>query len=205
MKILIPTYKSKESIQGYVEKVQSFSPGCEVFTSCQEGSASVNRNWCLNESGIQIGEVGIMIDDDIDGFYPGWVDDLSFPFRDDFPIKNIAAVSARLMRPNGTLGETCTRCFDLSPEEIVVKSEGTCTIPTAAISFRHLGVMFDENLIGSGFDDNWWCLETLEKFPGMVYVQSNRAILVHENHMFRQKGKFWEHNLAAFTKRWGKR
>ncbi len=205
MKILIPTCKTQDQIKGYVEKVSAFSPGCSVYASCQDGSASVNRNWCLEKSGIQIGEVGIMIDDDLDGFYFGWVEDLAYPFREDFPIKNIAAVSARLMRPDGRLGETCTRCFDLTPEEIQVKAEGSCTIPTAAISFRHLGVFFSTELVGSGYDDNWWCLETLEKFPEAVYVQSNRCKLVHENHMFRQKGKFWDHNLAAFTKRWGKR
>lgn len=205
MKILIPTYQDAYKIRDYCEKVMSFSPGCDVFASCQDGSASLNRNWCLTRSGIQVGDVGIMIDDDIDGFYHGWVEDLCFPFREDFPIKNIAAVSARLMRPDGRLGETCTRCFDLTPEEIVVRAEGTCTIPTAAISFRHLGVMFPEELIGSGFDDNWWCLETLERFPGFCYIQSNRCRLIHENHMVNQKGKFWDHNLAYFEKKWGKR
>lgn len=205
MKILIPTYKSVEQIRPYVEKVASFSPGCEIFASCQDGSASVNRNWCLEKSGIQVGEVGVMVDDDISGWYHGWPEDLTYPFRDDFQIKNIAAVSARLMRPDGRLGETCTRCFDLTPEEIELNTKGTCTIPTAAISFRHLGVTFDENLIGSGFDDNIWCLDTLDKFPNMVYVQSNRCKLVHENHMVNQKGKFWDHNLAYFTKKWGKR
>ena len=205
MKILIPTYKSPDKIKDYVDKVASFSPGCEIFASCQNGSASVNRNWCLEKSGIRFGEVGIMIDDDIDGFYPGWTDDLTYPFREDFPIKNIAAVSARLMRPDGRLGETCTRCFDLTPEEIEVKAQGTCTIPTAVISFQYRGIHCCTEYIGSGFEDNDWMLQYRESDPDCGFVQSNRCRLTHLNFMTNQKGKFWDHNLAAFTKRWGKR
>lgn len=202
MKILIPTYKDEFAIKDYVEKVASFSPGCEIFASCQDGSASVNRNWCLEKSGIQVGEVGIMIDDDIAGFYDGWVDDLCFPFREDFPVKNIAAVSARLMRPDGRLGETCTRCFDLTPNEIVVKSKGTCTIPTAAISFQYRGIKFDENFIGSGFEDNDFWLQYIECDPDCKFIQSNRARLCHLNFMTNQKGKFWDHNCSYFRKKW---
>ena len=205
MKILIPTYKSPDNIKEYVDKVALFSPGCEIFASCQEGSASVNRNWCLDKSGIQIGEVGIMLDDDLSGFYSGFVDDLTYPFREDFPIKNVAAVSARLMRPDGRLGETCTRCFDLTPEEIEVKAHGTCTIPTAAISFQERGFRYDENFWGSGFEDNDIFLQYLQSDPDCRFIQSNRAVLCHLNSMTNQKGKFWDHNLAYFTKKWGKR
>lgn len=205
MKILIPTYKPIEKIRDYVAKVASFSPGCEIFASCQDGSASVNRNWCLEKSGIQIGEVAIMIDDDIDGFFDGWVDALAYPFREDFPIKNIAAVSARLMRPDGRIGETCTRCFDLTPEEIEVKAQGTCTIPTAAIAFRERGFRYDENFWGSGFEDNDIFLQYRQADPDCRFIQSNRAVLTHINFMTNQKGKFWDHNLAYFEKKWGKR
>lgn len=196
VKILIPTYLNADRAAPLVATVREFSPGAEVFASCLKASASVNRNACLDR--LAVGETAIMVDDDIRGFYYGWIDDLLCGLE----IPNAVMVSARLMNPDGTAGPTCSGCMDASPEEIVVQWRGHCVLPTAAIAFIHRGHRFDEAFRGSGWEDNDWCAQYRAADPGAVFVQSNRCRLIHENRMREQKGPNWAHNKQHFFSKW---
>lgn len=198
MKILIPTCKQPAAIQPLLDALQLNLPQCDnsIVASCLPESAAVNRNFCLSH--VSVGEIAVMIDDDIEGFYPGWVDDLTKPLADE----SVVMVSARLMNPDGTIGPTCSRCYDLEPEEIEIHSNGVCVLPTAAIAFRHLGYSFDESFVGSGFEDNDWCLQYLKSDQCARFIQSNKCRLIHLNLMRNQKGKFWKQNEFYFYNKW---
>lgn len=195
MKILIPTCKQPSEIQPLIDDIEKSTPGCDVWASCHRESAAVNRNTCLWL--VEVGEVAIMLDDDIEGFYPGWVDDLVKPMSDPA----VVMVSARLLEPDGRFGQTCSRCYADSPEEIEIKSNGQCVIPTAAIAFRHRGHVFDENFLGSGFEDNDWCQQYLTADPNCKFIQSNRCRLIHKNEQ-KSQSKYWDRNMMYFHNKW---
>lgn len=198
MKILIPSCKSNDDLLVMLGRILDTTSGIEVVMSCQKASASVNRNRCLDY--VVDGEVAIMLDDDIEGFYPGWLEDLVNPFHDPAVIM----VSARLLNADGSFAQTCSRCYEPEPEEIEIKSNGVCVLPTAAIAFRHRrGHQFDENFLGSGFEDNDWCHQYLAADPTAKFIQSNRCRLIHRNEMKQQHGRNWKHNQAYFWHKWG--
>ncbi len=198
MKILIPTCLSRDDvlISAIERMILTQTPDVEIFASCLDASAAVNRNACLAH--IEVGDVSIMLDDDISGFYPTWIDDLMIPFSDPAVIMS----SARLLNEDGTFGPTCSRCYEPSPDEIEIFSNGGCVLPTAAIAFRHLGLAFDEAYKGSGFEDSDWCMQYLKHNPAARFIQSNRCRLIHKNLMRNQKGQNWSRNRQYFTKKW---
>ena len=201
MKILIPTMLERLHISHQIDAIDAVTSGVEVFASCLKASASVNRNACLDQ--IKAGETAIMIDDDIEGFYPGWVDDLLAGLL----APGAVMVSARLLNPDGSFGPTCSGNRDHEPMEIVLKprpGHPHCIMPTAAIAFVHRGHRFPESMKGSGWEDNWWAAEYVEADPGATFVQSNRCRLVHRNEAKLQRGDNWHHNKAEFFKRWPK-
>lgn len=197
MKILIPTCRQRGAIQPLLDALATTLPTeTDVVASCFPESAAVNRNICLSH--VAVGEIAVMIDDDVEGFYQGWVDDLTDPLREE----SVVAVSARLLNPDGTFGQTCSRCYEETPDEIEVFSNGACVIPTAAIAFRHRGHVFDENFIGSGYEDNDWFVQYLKADPGARFIQSNKCRLIHRNEMKNQGGPIWTHNQLYFFNKW---
>ena len=196
MKILIPTCRPREDLTSMIESLDKTSNGLEIFASCQQGaSASINRNLCLDQ--IHVGETAIMLDDDVEGFYDGWVNDMLFALFNP----RVVVASARLLKANGEFGPTCSRCMDPYPLEIEVKRHKHCVLPTAAIIFRHHGHRFDENFIGSGWEDNSWMAEYCKADLNAIFVQSNRCKLIHLNCMSNQKNT-WDHNKSHFFTLW---
>lgn len=200
MKILIPTCRPIDQLQPMIESLVKTTDGLEIFASCMQGaSASINRNLCLDQ--LIVGETAIMLDDDIEGFYEGWVNDMLFALINP----RVVVASARLLKANGEFGPTCSDIMDPYPLEIEVPVKKTkhSVIPTAAIIFRHIGLTFDTQFIGSGFEDNDWMFQYHRQIPDCIFVQSNRCKLVHMNAMRNQKGDYWRHNKTYFFKKWG--
>lgn len=201
MKILIPTMLAADQVAPQIAAIRAVTPSADVFASCINASASVNRNACLDQ--IRVGDMAVMIDDDIEGFYLGWQTDLAQGLR----VPGAVMVSARLLNQNGTVGPTCSGNHDLEPMEIPLSprlGHPHCIMPTAAIAFIHRGHRFPETMRGSGWEDCWWCAEYVEADPGAVFVQSNRCRLIHRNEAKMQRGENWEHNKDEFFKRWPK-
>jgi len=185
-----------EQVAPQIAAIRAVTPDNDVFASCLQASASVNRNACLDQ--IAVDDIAIMLDDDIEGFYPGWVGDLLVGLT----IQNAVMVSARLLNPDGSFGPTCSRCHAREPMEIEVKSNGEAILPTAAIAFHNRGHVFDPVYVGSGFEDSDWCHQYLASDPNAVFVQSNRCKLIHANLMRGQKGDNWKNNRAHFERKW---
>lgn len=194
--VLIPTCKSKEDITPLVDVIKETVPKhIEVVATCGVGeSASWNRNVALDHA--SIGEIVIMIDDDVSGFYNGWAHELTAPLvtRND-----IVMVSARLLKPSGALGYMMGENYDTSTPMVEVLER---RLPTACIAFVYDGTRFDENFKGSGFEDTDFCKILSAKYPTEKFVINNIVRLVHANEMKNQNGEYWKSNKAYFVKKY---
>lgn len=183
--IAIPTMKSIDSIAPMICDLQGFSRGCNVIYTCQAGSASENRNRALKQC---TGDIVIMLDDDISGFYDGWVEDMIKPLEDE----SVIITSAQLVNLDGTQGNQMVP--GITGQIIEVPR-----VPTAAIAFRtRQAVLFCEEFIGSGFEDDYWCLQMQELFPSGKIMVNGTCRLVHANEAKNQTGKYREKNEATF-------
>lgn len=182
--ICIPTCRTREEISAQICTIEGYSQGHEIYASCiQDGSASVNRNNCLDNT---TGDTIIMIDDDIAGFYPGWAEDMVEPLKDS----TVTVASARLLNPDGTPGLMMYRGDHKTAISDVPR------VPTAAVVFRRNNLRFNEAYKRSGFEDDQWCFEMQEMFGGRVVINNN-CRLIHSN---EQKGQSeaWEYNKKIF-------
>ena len=195
MKIVIPTCKPKESIQTQVDEIRSYSPDVEIITTCTNGSASQNRNIALSK--VNLGEIVIMLDDDITGFFPYWAERLIRPLE----LKDVVIVSARLMRPDGRLGIMSGDNYDMS-QDYVDCFVFPKRVPTACIAFVNEGITFDESFIGSGYEDDDFCRQLSLKYPSGRFIINNTVKLIHLNEQKNQGGEFWKRNKAYYLSEW---
>lgn len=163
-------------------------------------SAPTNRNMCLIHAEQYNPEYIIMLDDDIKGFYPGWVEDLLEPF-DKFP--NCQLVSASLITSEGFPATMMDIKRDMSMDFQIVKEK---CLPSACIAFRgNLNLLFDQrytiNNKGAGFEDTDFCLQIQQKFPSAEFVISNKCKLIHENECKGQEQIKLFHQY--FNRKWG--
>src|SRR3989338_1733267 len=161
--ICIPTYKTEQDVQEQLQDIKRTvaTTDVEVFASCQEGSAAYNRNYCLNKA---LGDLIIMLDDDITGFFPRWDEILIKPLiTDDL----VSIVSARLMNVDGTPGPMM---YDNRRQEPGYYSSLCKIVPTTCIAFRKTSMRFDEKYVG-GFEDTDFCKQ-MDKT--IIYYTGNR-------------------------------
>ena len=128
-----------EKVSAMVEEIQRNTPAnVPIYATCCKASASENRNRGL--AMCAIGDIAIMLDDDIRGFYPGWVEALIEPLM----ASNVSMVSARLITKDkqiapcqGDNGDTKSPFFPADQQKV----------PSAAIAFFNDGTIFDENYV----------------------------------------------------------
>jgi FkbM family methyltransferase len=187
--ILIPTCKTRDETAPQICLLEGYSDGCEIYASCINKSASVNRNNCLDNTA---GETIIFIDDDISGFYDGWVSDMIAPLNDP----NIIITSARLIKTDGSVG---VMMYKGNPDIDGVSE--VPRVPTAAIAFRRNNIRFFEGYLGSGFEDDHFIAEMQELFPGKRIVINNKCKLIHLNEQ-KNQGEHYAENKALFHSIW---
>ena len=166
--------------------------------TCENASASINRNKGL---GLSSGDVVVMLDDDITGFYPGWLTQITAPLQDD----EIALVSARLMATDGTPGAMMGSGipFDDGIHDVSLSAyRGYRRVTTAAIAFRKTDLRFCEDYIGSGYEDTDFMNEFNKTNPDKRLVINNACRLIHLNEEKNQGGAYWEHNHAVYLSRY---
>ena len=192
--ILIPTCKTKENVAQQIGDIKrTVPPDCEVIASCLQGSASVNRNYCLNHAN---GDIIVMMDDDITRFYNGWLIDLIRNFGFDM---TLGIVSARLLRSDGNYA------FMMGDPKVYTIPMVECTgkkVCTACIAFRKTPIRFDENFQGSGFEDDDFSIQFRSMYPDKRILINNQCKLVHLNEMKNQGGIYWKHNKAYFLSKY---
>lgn len=200
-KIIIPTCKPNAVIAPLVEEIRRTAVTVHrlITVSGPDCSAAQNRNAGLERQ--PDAEFVIMVDDDISGFERGWDLMLIHHLQRD---PTVLLVSARLMRPGKQEpGPMMSSARDLSgPVEVVKK------VPTACIAFRRTYVGFDENFLGSGFEDDDWLLRLAQErrpggHAGGRIIIDNDVKVVHANEM-KHQSEHWECNKAYFEKKWGR-
>lgn len=192
--IIVPTFRDREEVKDLLAEIEKTATGdYELIATCQKGSAAQNRNYGLDESK---GDVIIMLDDDICDLPYGWNEELARPL---FEEKDVVLVSARLMNPNGSLGLNMGGNYDVSKEVVVVDSG---YVPTACIAFKKDDLRYDENYVGSGFEDTDHNNQMMQKYPKSKHVINNNVRVVHKNEMKNQRGENWEKNKAYYMTKW---
>lgn len=193
--ILVPTCKSYEKVKDLVARIMETSDTTagNLFVTCKNVSASVNRNYALQHA---TAPVVIMLDDDIEGFFPGW-DEMLVDALYDGPEHRM--VSARLMNKDGTPGTMMDIKPYLDSEFQFVKG----FLPSACIAFHNDGTRFDENFIGSGWEDTDFCVSLQKRYPEGEFLIANEVKLVHNNEMKNGNSVMFERNKNYFFKKHG--
>ena len=121
-------------IAALIDTIKQFTPEPHrIIPSCQIASASQNRNWCLDA---QKGEIFVMMDDDISGFYTGWLSELVTSLVQD---RDCIVMSARLLGADGKEGPMMGGDSNRDGD-IVFAYRGL--VPTACVAVRQNTVRF---------------------------------------------------------------
>jgi hypothetical protein len=75
-------------------------------------------------------------------------------------------------------------------------------LATACVAFRRTDLRFDENFIGSGFEDDDYCYQLRAQNPKARFVVDNGVMVTHLNEMKNQRGRFFDHNKRYFQQKW---
>ena len=202
--ILIPTCKEYEEINPLIKELEENTPEeHKIIASCQPLCASANRNLCHENAE---SEIIISMDDDMTGFYKGWLTDLIEPLQ----AENIATVSARFLQPDGKPAHMMW-CGESMDNNIQIVDK----FPTACFAYRKKmfdmiksnkdypdNIPYDEHFKGSGFEDDDICIIIKKMFPDMRFVVNNKCKLTHKNEMKNQKGTNWELNKKYIIRKY---
>jgi len=193
--IIIPTYRSEKEIQNLVDEINKKSTGeFELIVTSQKGSAAVNRNYGLKKAK---STTIIMVDDDVKDFPYGWNEELVRPLME---MENVVLVSARLLSSDGkTLGMTMSSNYNVKDDVVIIENGYS---PTACIAFLMNDILFDENFVGSGWEDTSFNNDMMIKYPKGLHVINNLVKVVHINEMKNQHGENWEKNKVYYESKW---
>jgi glycosyltransferase involved in cell wall biosynthesis len=195
--IIIPTCKPLADVRPLIDALEDVtSEPHRIIATCQQVSAAKNRNYGLE---IANSPIIVMIDDDMQGFFKGWLSRLVEPIQEDH---KVCMVLARLKNPDGTLAPNSGDNYDTKEKWAYVERK---VLPSSAIAMRDIGLRFDPLYIGSGFEDTDMCFQYHQRSHKYEFVINNECPLIHTNEMKNQKGDIWEHNEAVFLEKWNGR
>lgn len=203
--VCIPTLKRNDGqMEALLPYAYSMYGDVEIIVVRKNQSAAKNRNACINKA---TKEVIIMIDDDVIGFYDGWIDDLIHPLVISGDAYSI--VSARHV---GTRGNLQPMLGDCSSREIKgnyqkalhTKKTGLQMVGSACIAFKKEdGVRFDEEYIGAVFEDSDFCMEYRKQYPKKDIILNNLCKVIHLNEAKRgDNNNCIALNRKYFNKKW---
>ena len=73
---------------------------------------------------------------------------------------------------------------------------------TACIAIGNDGLRFDEHFLGSGFEDDDFCMQLREKYPDGIWLILHDVKVIHTNEKKNQAAP-WLHNRRHFETKWG--
>lgn len=194
--IIIPSCKTHSDLQMQVALMRYHHDSeCNIIATGLPSSASVNRNYGLLQAAKSDNEFIIMIDDDIGGFFDGWYKILIDVLKD---CQDIKLVSARLINKFGGFSPMMGCDYDASKKISVVQK----AVLSACIAFRKDEIFnkiwFDNEFIGSGFEDTLFCHNVSNMYPEAMFVVANQCKLIHYHEMKNQGGKYFDFNRKHF-------
>ena len=194
--IIIPTFKKYTEVAPLVTEITFNTPEPHrIIATCQEQGAAINRNIGLK---LAPEPFCVMLDDDITQFYPYWLTDLIVGVTMQ---PEAIVCAARLTFPRGLL------TMGVGPgnreKDLFVAENDRVATGCIAINRKALGpITFDEEYIGSGYEDTDFMQQIKRHHgPGRVWV-NNRCQLMHLNEMKLQGGEAWRANHAHYMRKW---
>lgn len=191
--ICIPT--NKQNVRKQIEDIKNTisHKDAEIITSCQSGTSAFNRNYCLDRAK---GEIIIMLDDDITGFFPGWDAVLIKPLEDS----SVSIASARLIYPDGKPMPMMYNNFRYESGYYPPRQN---IVPTGCVVFRKTGVRFDEKYTKYGYADTDFCKQVELALPEKRAVINNDCKLTHP-YFVSKMGSLQERiNRRYYHSKWG--
>ena len=214
--ITIPTIRNKQEIQPLIDELQvsisytnrkSDFNVIETIASCKKVSASINRNWCIDNAK---GDIIIMIDDDVHVVEQDWIIKLVKPLIEYQDKISIIAprLTDRNKNPAPQLGNNGWYPLIEDKEYLKVATHTPETklnvVCSACICFyKNNGVRFNENYPDACFEDTHYSMDTNKKFPNKKIIINESSKLMHLNEGKWRKGGTWHQNRAYFNKCWG--
>ena len=192
--IIVPTCKPFEDVASLVFNLRACDPNIRVIATCLNASAAVNRNAGLDDT---TAPIVVMVDDDCSGFEHGFAEQLVHTYE---TTPHCAMVSARLMTPGGDYGPMCGE-VDFFPAGVSIARGRHLPTSCVVVSRRH-DVRFDEQYLGSGWEDTDFCRQLLAVDDQAVFVVDNEVRVIHRNEAKRQTEN-WQQNKEYFQKKWG--
>ncbi len=190
--IVVPAFAPSQTLSSLLADIPRVTaPPYNLVVVGKRQSAARNRNAGLDRAKSRY---VIMCDDDIAQLPYGWNRQLLYALKEN---RELAAVSARLMRPDGSPGANTAN--DSCLDRPLVK---VANIPTACCIFRRTEVRFDERYVRAGFEDTDYFME-LRKVRGGEVAISNLVKAVHLNEEKNGGGAGNERNRALFLAKWG--
>ena len=210
--ITIPTIKDEYGIlkqKNDILKAVDNEHTYDIYFSCKKVSTPVNRNSCIDNTS---GDIIIMLDDDVTGYYFGCFSELIAPLC-AFPDK-YSIMAARYLRKDGSIGPQlgnggvyATNGKDVQ-KAIHSPETGLNLVGSACIAFYRDDTRFDENYISGGaYEDTDFCMQINKKYPDKIIAINNRCKLIHNcegKGRGSSPGKHdnWLHNRSYFNKKW---
>jgi glycosyltransferase involved in cell wall biosynthesis len=207
--ITIPTIKDDVQDQiDLIEKNTDKDINWELVVVQNKASASINRNLCIERAK---GDVIVMIDDDIFGFYDGWIKCFISPMINN-PDK-ISMITPRLINKEGVLsGQLGDNGKKVIPEEdytTAIHTDETKLniIGSSCIAFFKNDIRFDEGYPGATYEDGDFCMQFNKAFPEKKIVINNKCKMIHLDEGKGRKNKKGEnipsYNKKFFATKWG--
>lgn len=198
--VIIPTMRQPYSLTRLLEQIEATAgyPHRVIVTGA-DASAAVNRNLGLSRSG---GDLVAMVDDDVEfgDASHGWLRVL----YEALHRPEVVMVSAQLFTSRGAFAYmTGLDDCGLPPRragETVVPSR---RLLTACCALKPHGLRFDEEYVGSGFEDVDFCNQLARVRPDGVFLVCHDAHAIHKNEAKNQGGRNWKRNEALYLSKWG--
>jgi len=193
--VVIPTIKPLEEISEIIDRMKDkLYRNTNVIATCLYASAATNRNMGIMEC---TKPFIILADDDVIDYTPLFAEELVKVLRND---PNAVMVSARLFNQDRTPGPMMGIEMDMSAPFVEVKERA---LPTACIAIRNDGTMFDEQYVGSGYEDTDFSFQLQEKYPNGKWIVNNAVKVIHLNEMKNQHvGGNFSYNAGLFKSKW---
>lgn len=198
--VIIPSYKTELELSGLIASIRA-TAGCShrIVTTCQPLSAAGNRNYGLDRAAFK--DMVVMVDDDIQCWKYGWLKILF----DAIMRPEVVMVSAQLFRPGGAKFAYMTGINDwgATPKwtgETVVRTK---MLLTACCAIKPHGLRFDEEYVGSGFEDTDFCKQLERAAPDGIFLVCHDAHIIHLNEQKRQVENN-DRNRVRYISKWGK-
>ncbi len=193
--VIVPTCKTKsELLPGLaIEIMATAGMPVRVIETCQQASAAHNRNYGLDRAKSPL---RVMIDDDIERLPDNWAVDM-VQVMDWHP--DCVMLSPQLINPDNT--------FAFMMGCPTSKASGLSILPqqrllTAFVMIRDNDLRFDENFVGSGWEDDGYSADLRARYPQGTWMVCHDIRVIHRNEQKNQRANF-QKNKEYYESKWG--